>query len=164
MVLCSTMTCKVHLRPAAVVLPIILLCAIAGCGRRPSATPPTFTPPAATVETTRRAPDTRPDTLPPVPRRREVAILFKSAAGYTEVVAQLRKLLSVATYSLTLVDVDAENSRTILDSLRGKPGLLAVAISLPAARIARDQLNVPIIFAQVFNHQELLVNGNAVRG
>src|SRR5262245_9493129 len=104
------MTCKLHLRLAAVVLPILLLCAIAGCGRRRTAAPPTVTPPAATVETTRRAPDARPDILPPVPRRREVAILFKNAAGYTEVVAQLRKLLSVETYSLTVVDVDAENS------------------------------------------------------
>jgi len=153
------MTCKLQLRRAAVVLPVILLCAIAGCGRRRTAA----AAPAGTIETTPRAPDARPD-IPPPTRRREVAILFKNAAGYTEVVAQLAKLLPVETYRLTVVDVDAENSRTILDSLQAKPGLLAVAISLPAARIARDQLNVPMVFAQVFNYQELLVNGRAVRG
>ena len=153
------MTCKLQLRLAAVVLPIILLCAIAGCGRRMAAAAP-----PATIEPTPRTPDARPDIPQPPPRRREVAILFKNAAGYTEVVAQLTKLLPVEAYRLTVVDVDAENSQTILDSLRGKPGLLAVAISLPAARIARDQLNVPIVFAQVFNYQELLVNGKAVRG
>jgi len=93
-----------------------------------------------------------------------VAILFKNASGYTEVVTQLRKLLPLETYRLTLADIEAENSRKILDSLRGRPGLFVIAIGLPAARIARDQLNAPIIFAQVFNYQELLVNGKAIRG
>src|SRR5262245_63079422 len=98
------MTCKLELRLAAVVLPIILLCAIAGCGRRRTVTagPPTVPPPAATIETTRPAPDARPDMPQPRPPRREVAILFKNAAGYTEVVSQLRKLLPVETYRLTV--------------------------------------------------------------
>jgi len=93
-----------------------------------------------------------------------VAILFKSGAGYTDVVTQLKKLLPVETYRLTLVDVEAENSQRILYSLRGRAGLVVVAIGLPAARSARDQLSAPILFAQVFNYQELLNTGKAVRG
>src|SRR4030095_7779464 len=130
----------------------------------PAASAPQPGPPTeATVEPMPGAADIRPD-IPTAPPRREVAILFKNASGYTEVVTQLRKLLPLETYRLTLADIDAENSRKILDSLRGRPGLFVVAIGLPAARIARDQLNAPIIFAQVFNYQELLVNGKNIRG
>jgi ABC-type uncharacterized transport system substrate-binding protein len=110
-----------------------------------------------------RAADVRPD-VPIAPQRREVAVLFKNGAGYTEVVTQLRKLLPIETFQLTLIDVEAENSQRLLDSLRRRPGLVAVAVGLPAARIARDQLNAPILFAQVFNYQELLVKGKAIRG
>lgn len=161
------MICKLQLRRVPVVLFIILLSVIAGCGRRRPAVPAVSAPPPgpaaeATIETTRGAADT-PD-IPSAPSRREVAILFKNDSGYAEVVAQLRKLLPLETYRLTLADVDAEDSRRILGSLRGRPGLFVVAIGLPAARIARDQLNAPIIFAQVFNYQELLVNGKAIRG
>jgi ABC-type uncharacterized transport system substrate-binding protein len=63
-----------------------------------------------------------------------------------------------------VADVESENSRRILHSLRGKPGLLVVAIGLPAARVARDELSAPIVFAQVFNYQELLVRGREIRG
>jgi ABC-type uncharacterized transport system substrate-binding protein len=136
---------------------VILLCAIAGCGRRKPAIPaPPTAPGAGTIESV------RPD-IPPKPRR-EVAILFNNAPRYTEVVAQLRKLLPLETYHVTLADVEAENSRKILHSLRASPGLFVVAIGLPAARIARDELSAPIIFAQVFNYQELLVRGRAIRG
>jgi len=110
-----------------------------------------------------RAADARPD-IPPAPQRREVAVLFKNGPGYTEVVTQLRKLLPIETLRLTLIDVDAEHAQRLLDSLRGRPGLIAIAVGLPAARIARDQLNAPILFAQVFNYQELLATGKAVRG
>ena len=160
------MICKLQLRRVPVVLLIILLCAIAGCARKRPAVPAVSAPPPgpaaeATIET--GAADARPD-IPTAPSRREVAILFKNASGYTEVVTQLRKLLPLEAYRLTLADVEAENSRKIIDSLRGRPGLFVVAIGLPAARIARDQLNAPIIFAQVFNYQELLVNGKTIRG
>jgi ABC-type uncharacterized transport system substrate-binding protein len=136
---------------------VILLCAIAGCSRRKPALPaPPTGPSAGTIESV------RPD-IPSAPRR-EVALLFNNAPRYSEVVAQLRKLLPLETYQVTLADVEAENSRRILHSLRGRPGLFVVAIGLPAARIARDELSAPIIFAQVFNYQELLVRGRAIRG
>src|SRR5262249_862423 len=51
-----------------------------------------------------------------------------------------------------------------LDSLRGRQGLIVVALGLHAARIARDRINAPVVFAQVFNYQELLVHGRAIRG
>src|SRR5262245_33989028 len=142
------------MRRVAVV--VILLWAIAGCARRKSALPaPATGPSAGPVETV------RPD-IPPTPRR-EVAILFNNTPRYTEVVAQLRKLLPLETYRVTLADVEAENSRRILQSLHGRPGLFVVAIGLPAARIARDELNSPLVFAQLFNSQALLVRGRAIR-
>jgi ABC-type uncharacterized transport system substrate-binding protein len=159
------MICKLQLRRLPVVLFIILFCAIAGCGRRrPSASAPVPGPTAnPTVDSMPRSVDVRPD-IPSTPPRRDVAILFKNAPGYAEVVAQLRKMLPLESYRVTLVDVEAEDSRRILESLRPRPRLFVVAIGLPAARIARDQLNAPVIFAQVFNYQELLVNGRAIRG
>jgi hypothetical protein len=143
------------MRRVAVV--VILLCAIAGCARRKPAIPaPPTTRSAAPTESV------RPD-ISPTPRR-EVAILFNQTPRYAEVVAQLRKLLAVETYHVTLADVEAENLRRVLQSLRSKPGLFVVAIGLRAARVARDELSAPIIFAQVFNYQELLVRGRAIRG
>src|SRR5262245_40873925 len=143
------------MRRVAVVL--ILLCAIAGCARRRPALPaPPTSPAAGPIESA------RPD-IPPTPRR-EVAILFNNSPRYTEVVTQLRKLLPLETYRVTLADVEAENSQRVLHSLRVRPGLFVVAIGLSAARIARDQFSAPIIFAQVFNYQELLVRGRAIRG
>jgi ABC-type uncharacterized transport system substrate-binding protein len=94
-----------------------------------------------------------------------VAILFNNAPGYVDVAAQLRKLLPAETYRITLADVDAASSRGLIASLRTRTDLVVIAIGLPAARIARDQLRAPVIFAQVFNYQELLVTtGRAIRG
>ena len=81
------------MRRVAVV--VILLCAIAACGRRkPAISAPPTAPTAGTIESV------RPD-IPPKPRR-EVAILFNNAPRYTEVVAQLRKLLPLETYHVIL--------------------------------------------------------------
>jgi ABC-type uncharacterized transport system substrate-binding protein len=151
-----------QLRRVAVVLLIILLCEIAGCRRSAAVpSPPTGPVDERTIDRILPAAD-RPD-IPSTPRR-EVAILFNNASPYAEVVTQLKKLLPLETYRLTLADVENENSRRILHGLRGRPGLVVVAIGLPAARIARDELNAPIVFAQIFNYQELLVTGRAVRG
>jgi len=136
-------------------LSIILICTMAGCSPRRTAAPAPPPPPATTTSS-------RPDA--PTPPRREVAILFNGAPGYSEVATQLRKLLPVTTYRLTVVNVDDVSSPAVLTSLRGKSGLFVVAIGLPAARIARDKLTAPVVFAQVFNYQELLVTGKTVRG
>ena len=155
------MILKVYFLRATYVAAALLLWALTGCGagRTPVRPLPRVTAatgmPAAAVDSM----DSSRPTL-----RREVAILFNDAPGYAEVAAQLTKLLPSETYRLTLADVEADNSRGLLSALRAKPGLFVVAIGLPAARIARDQLNAPIVFAQVFNHQELLVPGRAIRG
>jgi len=79
-------------------------------------------------------------------------------------VSQLRKLLPLETYRLTLVDVQDEASRRVLTSLKSRAALFTVAIGLPAARIARDEFRGPVVFAQVFNYKELLVEGRAIKG
>src|SRR5687767_14336331 len=133
---------------------LVLLGALSGCSsRRPTAPPPL--PPRVV------------DAPAPVRRdvaMRDVAILYNNAAGYADVANQLRKLLPAETYRLTVVDIDAPNWQAAVTALRGKPGLFAVAIGLPAARVARDKLSGPVIFAQVFNYQELMVGGRTVRG
>lgn len=153
------MISRLHFRRVAHVVPAILLCLLAGCASRrvrvPALPPVAAGMPRAGAD---RVNSSRPAALP------EVAILFSSAQGYAEVAAQLTKLLPPESYRLTLADVEAENARGTLSTLRSKPGLFVVAIGLPAARIARDQLKAPIVFAQVFNYQELLVQGRAIRG
>jgi ABC-type uncharacterized transport system substrate-binding protein len=141
--------------PVAGLLCIILICGIAGCSPRRNAAPG----PASSVR-----PNASPPPNVPAPTRREVAILFNGAAGYSDVAMQLRKLLPLEAYRLTVANVDDVSSPAILNSLRGRPGLFVVAIGLPAARIARDKLTAPVVFAQVFNYQELLVTGKTVRG
>jgi len=142
-----------------IVLLLLLFCAVSGCARKRTAVSNLPSPADPPESVHRRA--IRPDI--PAVTRRDVAILFSSAPSYVDVVTELRKLLPVQTYRLTLVDVEAENLPRMLDSLR-RPGVFVFAIGLPAARIARDQLKAPIIFAQVFNYQELLVDGRTVRG
>ncbi|HET9215616.1 MAG TPA: hypothetical protein VFR18_01480 [Terriglobia bacterium] len=100
----------------------------------------------------------------PTPVRRDVAILYNDVAGYTEVANQLRKLLPVDTYRITAIDVEAPSSQASVNALRNRAGLYVVAIGLPAARVARDRLTAPVIFAQVFNYQELIIGGRTMRG
>ena len=119
-----------------------------GCHRR-------VTPPAPSVP---NVPVSSPPSL------RDVAILYQSANGYADIAEQLKKLLPAATYRVTMADVQSEDSQTARDTLRRNPKLFTVAIGLPAARFARDELKGPILFAEVFNYQELLVSGRPIRG
>ena len=155
------MMCKWGLGRPGFVLPIILLCTLAGCAR--SRTPRSTAPPISANKTNpmNRLPGA--GNFPQIPRR-EVAILYHNAPGHAEIAAQLGKLLPLKAYQVSTVDVQAADSRRILSSLRGNSGQFVVAIGLRAARIARDELSAPIIFAQVFNYQELLVRGRAIRG
>jgi ABC-type uncharacterized transport system substrate-binding protein len=127
---------------------VVTFCILAACARR---TPPVAPPPAAA----------RPNIPQPL---REVAILYHSASGYAEIANQLKSLLPAVTYRLTMVDVEGVAARPAIEGLRRKPGLFTVAIGLPAARIARDELKGPVLFAAVFNYKELQVAGRAVRG
>lgn len=95
----------------------------------------------------------------------EVAILFDSSSpDYAEVAAQLGRLLAPRHYRLAAADISAESSQSILRELRQRTGTFLVTIGLPAARMARDQLAGPILFAQVFNYHELLSGDRLVRG
>src|SRR5262245_83303 len=126
---------------------LILLYLVTGCARR-------VTPRSPSVNTPVPAPR-------PV---RDVAILYHSATGYADIAAQLKRLLPAETYRVAMADVQSESSQSALDALRRNPKLFTVAIGLPAARFARDELKGPVLFAGVFNYQELLVTGRPVRG
>jgi ABC-type uncharacterized transport system substrate-binding protein len=73
-------------------------------------------------------------------------------------------LIPRGAYRVTSLDVEVETSSRTLQALQKRNGVTVVAIGLAAARIARDRFNGPVIFSQVFNYQELLVNGRAIRG
>jgi ABC-type uncharacterized transport system substrate-binding protein len=136
---------------------MLFLCAIAGCSRRrPAAAPFPVPLPGATSDNTVRTAE--------IPAAREIAILFNSTGGHAEVAEQLRRQLPGPTYRVTLADVEAAESKPLLDALRGKPGLTIVAVGLPASRIARDHFSGPVVFSQVYNYQELMVPGRSVRG
>jgi ABC-type uncharacterized transport system substrate-binding protein len=127
---------------------LVLIYLATGCGRR--VTSPA--PPVPNIP------------VPSPPPLRDVAILYHNASGYADIAAQLKRLLSAATYRVTMADVQSENSQRALDTLRRNPKLFAVAIGLPAARFARDELKGPIVFAGVFNYRELIVSGRPIRG
>jgi ABC-type uncharacterized transport system substrate-binding protein len=129
-------------------LALVLIYLATGCARR-------VTPPAPSVTNT---------PVPSPPPLRDVAILYHSASGYADIAALLKKLLPAATYRVTMADVQSEDSQRALDTLRRNPKLFTVAIGLPAARFARDELKGPVLFAGVFNYQELLVSGRPIRG
>jgi ABC-type uncharacterized transport system substrate-binding protein len=120
-----------------------MLCAVSGCNRRRAAVPPT-TPVSISAPL------------------REVAILASN--GYTALAAEIDRVLPRDIYKVITVDVENETSARALQSLQRRTGLTIVAIGLPAARIARDQFSGPVIFSQVFDYQELLVHGRAIRG
>jgi ABC-type uncharacterized transport system substrate-binding protein len=130
---------------------LILLYLVTGCARR-------VTPPPAPTPTTTNSP------VPSARPLRDVAILYHSASGYADIAAQLKKLLPAETYRVTLADIQSQTSQKALDALRRNPRLFTVAIGLPAARFARDELRGAVLFAGVFNYQELLVAGRPVRG
>ena len=126
------------------VILLLVISAVIGCNRRRAATPPIQPVPTS------------------VPLLPEVAILFSN--GYAAMAADLRAALPRTAYKVTSVDVDVDESRRIIPTLRQKSKLVVVAIGLPAARVARDRFNGPVIFSQVFNYQELLVSGRSIRG
>jgi ABC-type uncharacterized transport system substrate-binding protein len=125
---------------------LLVLCAVTGCNRRRAAVPLIIKPEPVPVSA-------------PLP---EVAIL--SSNGYAAVAAELARMLPRDSYKVTRVDVETADSTKTLQSLQRRTGLVLIAIGLPAARVARDRSNGPVIFSQVFNYQELLVNGRAIRG
>jgi ABC-type uncharacterized transport system substrate-binding protein len=108
------------------------------------------------------APARTVDVAPPTPAR-EIVVLFNSSAN-AEVANQLKSMLPVATYRVTMADLDAATSQPLVEALRKRPALTVVAVGLAASRIARDQFAGPVVFAQVFNHQELQVPGRNIRG
>ena len=128
---------------------LVVLGALTGCAsRRPTAAPPSPAPPLPAPPP---PPSPSPRVNAPTPVRRDVAILYNDVAGYTEVANQLRKLLPVDAYRITVIDVEAPNSAASVNALRNRTGMYVVAIGLPAARVARDRLTAPVIFAQVLN-------------
>jgi len=127
---------------------LLLVTAVIGCNRRRAAIPPI-----------QPVPVSAPVSVPLLP---EVAIL--SSDGYAAMAAELKKSLPREAYKVTSVDVDTEESRRILPSLRERSGMVVIAIGLPAARVARDRFSGPVIFSQVFNYQELLGSGRSIRG
>ena len=140
------MMCKLPPRRLGFVSLLFSLCVFTACARRASAPPPTVS---------------KPNVTQPV---RDVAILYSNTAGYVEIASQLRSLLPAAAYRLTSVDVQDPNSRRTLDTLRRRSAVFTVAIGLPAARFARDELKGPVLFAEVFNYKELMVTGRTMRG
>jgi ABC-type uncharacterized transport system substrate-binding protein len=143
------MMCRLTLKRLGLISLVLSLYAVTGCARRVPAPPP---PPIAS----------KPNVTQPVVR--EAAILYSSASGYVEIASQLKSLLPAEAYRVTSVDVLDPNSRRTLDTLRRRPAIFTVAIGLPAARFARDELKGPVLFAEVFNYKELMVTGRPVRG
>jgi ABC-type uncharacterized transport system substrate-binding protein len=91
-----------------------------------------------------------------------VAILTSNS--YATLANELARLLPRDAYKVTRVEVDTEASAGRLQSLQRRTDVAVIAIGLPAARIARDRFNGPVIFSEVFNYQELLVKGRTIRG
>jgi len=142
--------CRLALKRLGLVALILFPFAFSGCATRAPAPPPPPLPSKANV------------TRPPL---REIAILYSNNSGYVEVSTQLKRLLPVETYRVTTVDVQGQQtSKQTLDTLRRKRSLFTVAIGLPAARFARDELSGPVLFAEVFNYKELMVTNRSVRG
>src|SRR5262245_4085077 len=80
------------------VLLLLLFCAVSGCARKRTVVSNLPSPADPPESVHRRA--IRPDIA--AVTRRDVAILFSSAPSYVNVVTELRKLLPVQTYRLTL--------------------------------------------------------------
>ena len=126
---------------------LLVLCAVTGCNRRRAAVP---TPQPIPVPVAVSAP------------LREVAIL--SGKSYALTAAELERLLPRDVYKVTSVDIEAAASARTIQSLQNRTGLTVIAIGLSSARLARDRFKGPVIFSQVFDYQELLVNGRTIRG
>ena len=73
-------------------------------------------------------------------------------------------MLQPDRYRLTSIDIGRADSESRVAALDGQSGLFVVAIGQAAARVARDELDTPVVFTQVFNYQELLVEGRPIRG
>lgn len=108
-------------------------------------------------------PDPLPVPDPPEPR--EIAILFDdSSPEYAEVARQLAELLPAEYYRPTIADIGADDSQELLGEFAPQDDLITVAIGLPSAQLARDELAGPLLFALVFNYHELLDDQRPIRG
>ncbi|HEX4997561.1 MAG TPA: hypothetical protein VFY29_05020 [Terriglobia bacterium] len=142
------------LRPGRLsfLITLLLVTALASCNHRTRhvALPPIGSPP--------------PVVNLPQPPKSEIAILFNGKEGYATVATELKKILAGKPYNVVFLNIDTEDPQRMVRSLSGKAGLVTVAVGLPAARFARDRLRGPMVFAQVFNYRELLIEGRTVRG
>jgi ABC-type uncharacterized transport system substrate-binding protein len=155
----------------ALVCVALLLFLVAGCSKRRvyTALPPNDVSNGLTVlpldELPNRLPlPTAPAVDIPQPAKHEMAILFSKEPGYVEVADRLKALLPSQVYRVTVADIDSESMPATLRTLRTKSDLTVIAIGLTAARLARDQLRAPVVFAQVFNYQELINGKKDIRG
>ncbi|SRR5690606_8389820 len=117
----------------------------------PAAPAPVATPPAAP---TRPAP-------PPVvePPDRPLAVLHDGAsAEHAAVAAEVAALLAADGHRVSSVNVRSADALSVLASQADLVGV-AVAVGLEAATAARRTLAAPLVFCQVFNHEQLLHEG-----
>jgi hypothetical protein len=98
-----------------------------------------------------------PASAPPPPR---IVVLSSAVPAHADVARDLLVSLTDAGYRVEPFEIGAQISAQRIEQLRGRSDVIAVAVGYDAARAARDELGVPTVFCQVFNHQDL--GGGAV--
>ncbi len=132
---------------------------LSGCASLdPGATPPTDTPPdtpTAIVDTT----PIEPITVRPLSRQPwnfelpgVAIILTNSQPAYADVAVELAERLE--SYEVFDLGNDSEPPVSVLRRVNDSNSSVVVAIGLRAARSSVAMADKPVIFSQVFNHQE----------
>jgi hypothetical protein len=150
--------------------------ALAGCAsvRDEPVAEPVVTPAAAAVPQPVVAPNPVPAQAPapaPAPRARasaprNIVVLFQQGtAGYAEVAARIVEQLPAARYRASLVPIHSPDSPELLAPLVALRPSIAVAVGREAAEFAREHLAAaPLVFCEVFDHDEFLRAGQSAWG
>jgi ABC-type uncharacterized transport system substrate-binding protein len=133
------------------------LASLAGCAGLPQAEPTERLAAVVTPQLDRLPPViVEPVPAPPEPASAPVAILVSSQLpDYQDVANSLVGMLAADEYLLrVLSDADpAENARVATELSAAAPSVV-VAIGLDAALFAREGIDAPLVFCQVFNYSD----------
>ena len=133
----------------------IALLIFAGCATQTIDQVPIDVKPPIVVDTTDPADIPKPPPLPPV-----AIVLTGGQAAYADVAAELaRQFEENVVYDLSDKSVPAIS---VFRSINDSKSAAVLAIGLNAAQSSVAMSDVPVVFSQVFNHQDHdLVNGNS---
>ena len=142
-----------RIRRLACLLAAVAALGLAGCSSQPSAPESAAPEPVAVDDPASAIPATEPRQVPEPPRLPPVAIVLSSREpAYADVAAELANRFD--DYDVYDLSDSSRPPISVLRVINDSASGVVVAIGLRAAQSSVAMADVPVVFSQVFNHQD----------